>query len=80
MPMFENVSCSQCGESFGPGDHGFSSCRDHQNIKQPIKPAVEALASMMLVRTAYDDDEHKTSLGEHVQNAISEWFDRQDRL
>jgi hypothetical protein len=29
MPKFENVSCSQCGRDFGPGDHGFSHCRDH---------------------------------------------------
>ena len=27
---FENVSCSQCGRSFGPGDKGFSSCADHR--------------------------------------------------
>ncbi len=29
MPRFENVSCSQCGEAFGPGDNGFSHCEDH---------------------------------------------------
>jgi len=29
MPRFENVSCSQCGRDFGPGDHGFSSCYSH---------------------------------------------------
>ena len=26
---FDNVSCSQCGESFGPGDSGYSHCEDH---------------------------------------------------
>lgn len=26
---FENVSCSQCGRDFGPGEHGFSHCRNH---------------------------------------------------
>ena len=26
---FKNVSCSQCGNSFGPGDHGYSSCQSH---------------------------------------------------
>ena len=26
---FDNVSCSQCGRDFGPGDHGFSHCIDH---------------------------------------------------
>lgn len=27
---FANVSCSQCGREFGPGDHGFSSCESHR--------------------------------------------------
>lgn len=27
--LFQNVYCSQCGSSFGPGDHGFSSCQGH---------------------------------------------------
>lgn len=31
MPKFDNVSCSSCGQEFGPGDHGFSHCEDHQN-------------------------------------------------
>jgi hypothetical protein len=26
---FPNVSCSQCGNDFGPGDSGFSHCHDH---------------------------------------------------
>jgi DnaJ-class molecular chaperone len=26
---FQNVSCSQCGRSFGPGNHGYSHCSDH---------------------------------------------------
>lgn len=29
-PKFENVSCSQCGQEFGPGNHGFSSCTSHK--------------------------------------------------
>lgn len=29
-PRFENVSCSSCGEDFGPGDHGFSHCENHR--------------------------------------------------
>ena len=28
-PRFPETSCSQCGGSFGPGDHGYSDCRDH---------------------------------------------------
>jgi hypothetical protein len=29
-PKFSNVSCSQCGRDFGPGDHGFSHCEHHR--------------------------------------------------
>lgn len=28
-PKFAEVWCSQCGRSFGPGNHGFSHCADH---------------------------------------------------
>lgn len=28
---FPNVTCSACGGAFGPGDSGFSHCRDHQH-------------------------------------------------
>lgn len=28
-PRFPNVYCSQCGRDFGPGDNGFSHCRNH---------------------------------------------------
>jgi hypothetical protein len=27
---FENVSCSECGNNFGAGDHGYSSCQSHR--------------------------------------------------
>lgn len=27
---FSNVYCSQCGNSFGPGVSGFSSCKEHR--------------------------------------------------
>lgn len=26
---FEHTYCSQCGQVFGPGDHGYSHCIDH---------------------------------------------------
>jgi hypothetical protein len=29
-PKFDKTFCSQCGQEFGPGDHGFSHCSDHQ--------------------------------------------------
>ena len=30
-PKFANVYCSQCGQAFGPGDHGYSHCVDHSH-------------------------------------------------
>ena len=27
---FRNVCCSACGGAFGPGDHGYSSCKSHE--------------------------------------------------
>ena len=29
-PKFSQVSCSQCGRTFGPGDHGYSHCDNHR--------------------------------------------------
>ena len=33
-PRFANVSCSQCGGLFGPGDHGFSHCENHAELRK----------------------------------------------
>jgi len=33
LPQFQAVYCSQCGGLFGPGNHGFSSCKDHAKGK-----------------------------------------------
>ena len=27
---FQNTFCSQCGKEFGPGDSGYSHCKDHE--------------------------------------------------
>lgn len=37
MARFENVSCSNCGASFGPGDHGFSHCDQHPGYRRDQK-------------------------------------------
>lgn len=29
MPIYPQTYCSQCGCETGPGDHGFSQCKDH---------------------------------------------------
>lgn len=30
MPRFEQTSCSQCGQDFGPGNSGYSHCDQHE--------------------------------------------------
>lgn len=30
QPRFQNTFCSQCGQEFGPGEHGFSHCENHR--------------------------------------------------
>jgi hypothetical protein len=32
--LFENVWCSQCGNDFGEGEHGYSHCSDHSPKNQ----------------------------------------------
>lgn len=32
-PRFRDVSCSNCGRSFGPGDYGFSHCDSHAGLR-----------------------------------------------
>lgn len=29
-PRFPKTYCSQCGREFGPGDSGYSHCKDHR--------------------------------------------------
>lgn len=33
-PRFAETFCSQCGGAFGPGDHGYSHCDNHRNLRQ----------------------------------------------
>lgn len=43
---FAITSCSECGRDFGPGDHGFSHCKDHQpSARAEISAALEAEAA-----------------------------------
>lgn len=35
-PKFAHVYCSQCGGEFGPGNHGYSDCKDHAAQVDPV--------------------------------------------
>ena len=43
MARFPVTYCSSCGEAFGPGDHGFSHCKNHKD-KRPLTAREETAA------------------------------------
>lgn len=45
MARFDNVSCSQCGQDFGPGDEGYSYCSVHRAQAAAARKAKEAAAA-----------------------------------
>jgi hypothetical protein len=53
---YDNVSCSQCGRSFGPGDHGFSHCEDHPGYVQDMKYWQEQLLKIAVSIIEKADD------------------------
>lgn len=54
-PRFAVTYCSQCGNAFGPGDEGFSDCRDHQ------RAADLRIAEALAIRE-HHMDEYRTGL------------------
>lgn len=58
-PRFDNVSCSQCGEDFGPGDHGFSHCEHHRDLARrldaPVASSGDGVMFSMSGRADYGD-------------------------
>lgn len=44
QPRFAETFCSQCGQGFGPGEHGFSHCDDHPGWKRDRKLKRQAAA------------------------------------
>jgi uncharacterized protein len=61
---FDETYCSQCGQSFGPGDHGYSHCEDHI-----MKFRTASLNSLQL---AYDNMEPEDTSYSLDQNR---WID-----
>lgn len=57
MPKFTETSCSQCGGTFGPGDHGFSHCSNHEYAAGDTKALIAIrLRTIRLHRQALDAD------------------------
>lgn len=61
---FENVSCSQCGREFGPGDHGFSHCQDHPGHKRD-----EMLAELIEMADPNGEIAYTSNTREALDNA-----------
>ena len=55
---FDNVSCSQCGQSFGPGDSGYSHCADHTessiSITEMLIEFRQCLCAVSFTRAGHD--------------------------
>jgi hypothetical protein len=43
-PKYKMVYCSQCGKGFGPGNQGYSHCKDHKGkrvVEENVNPATD---------------------------------------
>ena len=79
-PRFANVSCSQCGEDFGPGDNGFSHCDDHPRkivINYDPKP-IPYFGYDYTAQREGDTGEDLTGHGATEAEAIADLLDRED--
>lgn len=55
-PKFKVTYCSQCSESFGPGEHGYSLCDDHLDLD--IAAAMQSLRARSYGGLVYIDAQH----------------------
>lgn len=73
-PRFENVSCSQCGNGLGPGDAGYSHCRDHASAIRLSDAQAAAMDDTMAAAAAV---QNAGSLVTWITTA--KWFTREWR-
>lgn len=74
MAQFENVSCSQCGEDFGPGESGFSHCQDHDFILRDV-------TNREVLRILCDEQKGTFSIsGRHITADIADMVDLRNWL
>lgn len=86
-PRFANVSCSQCGKEFGPGDSGFSHCENHPPYRDrwtglDALTRTEIMAEAFRVMTGhmapYKDASPESYPASHEERnkAFDEWSER----
>jgi hypothetical protein len=54
-PRFAETFCSQCGDSFGPGDSGYSHCHDHSPHRERLAAAAPAMLAALQEVSDYLD-------------------------
>lgn len=65
-PRFPDTFCSQCGQSFGPGDNGYSHCEHHQQVEPRNEPLIKLRREMLRVlEYARSYRMHPLGPGEH---------------
>lgn len=58
QPLFQKTSCSQCGQEFGPGDHGYSHCENHRGGRRwatEDRRLTDALDQLQRVNCLFED-------------------------
>lgn len=77
---YDNVSCSQCGRSFGPGDLGFSHCDQHPGYVQNLKEWQERLLkiAVSIIEEADDMDyryDHPKVIAQTLKHHVNDLRD-----
>jgi hypothetical protein len=63
---FAETYCSQCGEAFGPGDEGFSSCSEHLRAEnERLRALLRGLEPYLGAIVCY-----ASTMSEHEPNRI----------
>jgi hypothetical protein len=70
-PRFANVSCSQCGRDFGPGDHGFSHCKHHAKAWNRCKEPEKERDRFVQRPTTSNADEWQLWLQAHAESGYA---------
>ena len=59
---FQYTFCSQCGEEFGPGDHGYSHCSNHRLPSSTTTTSERELMNNEIETTIETEDGVKISV------------------
>lgn len=69
---FPEVSCSQCGGSFGPGDSGFSRCSEHASPLTRITFYSDTIGADVIAGLEIEETERHALFGSVGNNYLVE--------